>query len=110
LYLEPTFTIPLSTITNPSKSPKDHFQKRPKMSSNTNKSTKQASSSSSRDTQPKDRSQYAQVKSMGWNSMKDFSESYGLKMQDTDDYAEAQAIAKGLQDLDQAKWEAEHKK
>ena len=42
--------------------------------------------------------------------MKDFSESYGLKMQDTDDYAEAQAIAKGFQDLDQAKWEAEHKK
>ncbi|KAG0651223.1 hypothetical protein D0Z07_1943 [Hyphodiscus hymeniophilus] len=61
-------------------------------------------------TEPKDKSDYAIVKEGGWTSGKNMMESYGLRIGDATDHAEAKQIKEAFREYDQHQYEDAQKK
>ncbi|RAH49384.1 uncharacterized protein BO95DRAFT_511747 [Aspergillus brunneoviolaceus CBS 621.78] len=61
------------------------------------------------DIEPNQMSQSKWLKNSGYSGLWEFGLSYGLKIHDPEDLAEAKQIMQGLRDMDQEEWEKKQK-
>jgi hypothetical protein len=71
-----------------------------------NKKMSSTNQHSKPEVEPKDKTDYAIIKEGGWDSMHHFMISYGLKMHDDEDYAQAKQIVRAFRQHDQKDYEA----